>query len=386
MNPGHFSRFLKADRKRLHFAAHSHHPWPDASFEAHQQAWLDAAVLADRKWERCLGEVLPAIQRHLAALLSLPDPATITFAPNTHEFFKRVLSCLPDDRPIHVLATDSEFHSFERQSRRLEEAGRLVVERVPVEPFDSFLPRLRDASHRRRPDLVYVSQVFYNSGWIFPALEDFVAGLHPETWVMIDGYHAFGAMPVDLSRLASRAFWVAGGYKYGMSGEGACFLHCPPGWGERPVDTGWYAGFGALEGGVTDVAYAQDGARFFGSTFDPSGLYRMRAVLDLWKETGTTPADFHAHARRLQDAFLERLDKWKLDALPRAALLPGEEWSDRGNFLTFRLENAGDVCSALLDANVVVDYRGDRLRFGFGVYQTEDDLDRLGRRLRKLFR
>ena len=36
-----FSRALALSPGRLHFAAHSHHLWPDASFEAQQQAWLD---------------------------------------------------------------------------------------------------------------------------------------------------------------------------------------------------------------------------------------------------------------------------------------------------------------------------------------------------------
>src|SRR3546814_4193410 len=52
---------------------------------------------------------------------------------------------------------------------------------------------------------------------------------------------------------SGRAFYLAGGYKYAMAGEGACFLHAPAGWGLRPRDTGWYAAFGALErsgGGV----------------------------------------------------------------------------------------------------------------------------------------
>ena len=44
----HFSRFLGAVPGRLHAAAHSHHPWPDVTFDAQQQAWLDAARLADR--------------------------------------------------------------------------------------------------------------------------------------------------------------------------------------------------------------------------------------------------------------------------------------------------------------------------------------------------
>jgi kynureninase len=59
----HFSRFLGADPDRLDFAAHSHHPWPDVSFEAQQRAWLDAAELVDDKWERVFGEVVPEAQR-----------------------------------------------------------------------------------------------------------------------------------------------------------------------------------------------------------------------------------------------------------------------------------------------------------------------------------
>ncbi|HEX5128573.1 MAG TPA: hypothetical protein VFV90_02445, partial [Usitatibacter sp.] len=58
----HFSRALLAQPGRLHFAAHSHHPWPDATLAAQERCWLDAAALLDRKWERVLGEVLPRAQ------------------------------------------------------------------------------------------------------------------------------------------------------------------------------------------------------------------------------------------------------------------------------------------------------------------------------------
>ncbi|MDQ1568642.1 MAG: hypothetical protein QOF96_3522, partial [Actinomycetota bacterium] len=54
----HFSRFLGAVPGRLHVAAHSHHPWPDVTFDAQQQAWLDAARLMDDKWDEVLGVVL----------------------------------------------------------------------------------------------------------------------------------------------------------------------------------------------------------------------------------------------------------------------------------------------------------------------------------------
>ena len=43
----------------------------------------------------------------------------------------------------------------------------------------------------------------------------------------------FMARPTDLSDIADRAFYLAGGYKYAMAGEGCCFLHCPPDYGPR---------------------------------------------------------------------------------------------------------------------------------------------------------
>jgi len=52
-----FSRSLGADPARLHFAAHSHHLWPDAAFDGHARAAEDAAWLADLKWDKVMEEV-----------------------------------------------------------------------------------------------------------------------------------------------------------------------------------------------------------------------------------------------------------------------------------------------------------------------------------------
>ena len=46
---------------------------------------------------------------------------------------------------------------------------------------------------------------------------------NPETLVVIDGYHGFCAVPTSLRAIEDRAFYLAGGYKYAMSGEGVCF-------------------------------------------------------------------------------------------------------------------------------------------------------------------
>src|SRR5580704_10612428 len=115
-----FSRFRAANPRRINLAAHSHHDWPNVTFEAQMRCWEDAARLAGGKWRVVLDEVMPALQTGIAAILRLPDPSTIAIAPNTHEFLRRILSCFPANRPVRILSSDAEFHTFRRQVARLE--------------------------------------------------------------------------------------------------------------------------------------------------------------------------------------------------------------------------------------------------------------------------
>lgn len=378
----HFARFLGSDPERLHVAAHSHHPWPDVTLEAQQQAWLDAAAWHDDKWDHVVGEVLPEARGHAAGRLCLSDPAAITFAPSTHELVLRLLSCLPT--PTRILTTDSEFHSFARQARRLEEAGLAIVERMAAEPFATFPERFVTRAARGGYDLMLFSQVHFNSGFVVPDLEAVVAAVPGDgTFVVIDGYHGFMAVPTDLGAIEGRAFYLAGGYKYAMAGEGACFLHCPPGYGERPVNTGWFAGFGDLAKPPQpgQVAYPQDGSRFLGATFDATGLYRFNAAQRLLGELGLTVATVHAHVRRLQVRLLDQLDALGLGGLGRATLVPPDDVAERGHFLTFRLPGADAVRERLRARKVIADSRDGRLRLGFGIYHDEADIDELCARL-----
>ena len=274
-----FSRAIGAAPERQHFCAHSHHLWPDASYDGHVAAWDDAAVLADKKWDRIFGEVLPEAQRHIARELSLPDANTVAFSPNTHELLVRLFSARAQDRPLDVLTTDGEFHSFRRQSARYEEDGRIRRRVVTCEPFATFTERFLAAMKEKAPDIAFLSHVMFKSGLRFDGIEELASYAKPDgTWIVLDGYHSFMAMPVDLSRVADRVFFMGGGYKYVMAGEGAGYMHVPPGFARRPAVTGWFAEFSKLEAEQGEIGYSTDGARFLGATFDATGLYRFNAV------------------------------------------------------------------------------------------------------------
>lgn len=382
----HYARFLAANPGRLHFAAHSHHLWPDVTREAVVAAWDDAARLVDRKWDRVMSEVLPRAQAHVARILDLSRPAQIAFAPNTHELVMRLVSCLDAASPLRLLTTDAEFMSFARQAARLEELPRVSVTRVATEPFPSFEERFRAALASGDFELVYLSQVFYDSGYAVADLAAIVQAVRdPDTLVVIDGYHGFSALPTSLRAIEERPFYLAGGYKYAQSGEGVSFLHVPAGCRLRPLDTGWFAAFGRLaEAPDGEVAYADDGFRFWGATFDPTGLYRFNAVMDWLVAEGLTVERIHAHVRALQERFLERLERLASPHLPVSALVTPRSLERQGHFLTFRRPEAPALARRLAEQGVDVDVRGDRVRFGFGLYHDPDDVDDLIERVGRL--
>ena len=138
---GLFSRSLAANPERLHFAAHSHHLWPDASFDAQIEAWDDAARFADSKWERIIGEIWPEAQACVSLELGTGDPDAVAFSTNTHDFIVRLLTAAPHrvGQRLKVLTTDGEFHSARRQLARWEEEGRSSRSSVSKpKPFDTF--------------------------------------------------------------------------------------------------------------------------------------------------------------------------------------------------------------------------------------------------------
>jgi selenocysteine lyase/cysteine desulfurase len=374
---GLFARSLSADPGRLHFAAHSHHLWPDASFEGQVEAWNDAARLADRKWERVMGEVWPAAQREVADELGTGEPDAVVFSANTHDFLVRLVTAAPRGAgQLRVLTTDGEFHSARRQFARWEEERWIGVDRVTTEPFDTFPERFLSAARQGAHDLILVSQVLFGSGLIFDAVEELAAlGKPGGPWVVIDGYHAFMAIDRPFGEAAANtAFYLGGGYKYAMAGEGCAFMHAPPGFGPRPPVTGWFAEFEDLSLPPGSVGYAKDATRFLGATFDPSGLYRFTAVRRALQDNDLTTAAISGHVAALQAHFLGAIAGSRL---ADAELLNPLDGGAHARFLAFRSPHAQRWYEELKARNCITDVRGEVLRIGFGIYQDGSDVARL---------
>jgi selenocysteine lyase/cysteine desulfurase len=274
-----------------------------------------------------------------------------------------------------VLTSDGEFHSARRQFARWAEGGDIALEQVATEPFDSFTERFLERARSGGHDFTFVSHVLFGSGRIFAAAAELAALARPEgPWVVVDGYHAFMALPAPLAPdSATSAFYLGGGYKYAMSGEGCAFLHAPPGFGPRPPITGWFAEFEDLTLPPGAVGYAEDAMRFMGATFDPSALYRFNAVRRMLHSNELTTERISAHVLNLQRLLLERLEG---TAFGSAELLNPLSEGPHARFLAFRSPHAERWCGELEARQCIVDVRGDVLRIGLGLYHDESDMDR----------
>jgi selenocysteine lyase/cysteine desulfurase len=392
LNLKHFySHFLGAQKNKLHFAAHSHHFWPDISREAHLNYWDDSAKFVDNKWEFIFQQIVPEFQKKIASLLNLKNHSQIAFAPNTHELVFRLISHFLNEEHVTILTTTSEFHSFKRQLKRLMELPNFSAEFVSTESLlrsrQLFIQDIKEGL-KKNPTLFFMSQVFFDSGLALSDKElyDICESANPRTTIIIDGYHGFAAIPTDLSKLEGRIFYISGGYKYAQAGEGAGFMVIPQGdW--RPVYTGWFAEFSELTSAQNDqTRYSKDGMAFMGATQDPSGLYRFNRVWEFFQTKHLSVEKIHDHVSTLQKIFLDQLPHEFLEAW-KLTILKDPSASVHGHFLTFKApseEVAQTLEKTLCESMIFIDRRGDRLRFGFGLYHSDNEIYALIAKLKVL--
>ena len=364
----HYSRFRVADRLLL--TGHSHQAWPDVSFAAQQQAWLDAAEFVDAKWERA-AEQASRVQAGFRRLLGDAD-GDIALGQNTHELVTRLLSALPLSRRPALVTTDGEFHTIRRQLDRLAEEG-LTVVKVAARPADTLADRLATAVDDRVA-CVLVSSVLFETAEIVPRLDHVVQACarHGAT-LLVDAYHHLNVVPFDITALGlEEAFVTGGGYKYCQLGEGNCFLRVPPGCRLRPVLTGWFSEFATRSERHSGVQYGEGAARFAGATYDPTSHYRAAAVFGFHHEQGLTADRLRAISRHQVGLLKSGFESLDLDpAFARVEPMPDDR---RGGFLAIRCAQADTLCRTLRDRGVHADYRGDVLRLGPAPYLSDAQL------------
>ncbi len=370
---GHYSRFRVSERLLL--TGHSHQAWPDVAMEGQLEAFTDAADSVDAKWDKAFAKA----DRVRDGFRLLLDDAHGEYAldSNTHALLIRFLSAVDLRASPRVITTDSEFHTLRRQLGRLAEEGVEVVH-VAAAPVETLAARIA-AEIDGRTSAVLVSYVLFDSSRIVPGLDQLAAACQAGgVELFVDAYHALGVVPLSVPAMGLDSAWITGGgYKYLQLGEGNCFLRLPAHAATlRPVITGWFAEFDALadEANPSLVAYSSGGARFAGSTYDPTSHYRAARVFDFRERQGLTPDFLRRVSLHQTELLASTFDGLGLptDVITRDRSAPRSAF---GGFLALQSPHAAKLQHALAQQGVLTDSRGTVLRFGPAPYLSDDQLE-----------
>lgn len=334
----------------------------------------------DGAWESWLGE-MSSFRANIARLIGAGRGNSIVPKISAGQGLRAVLNALPSPRP-RVVSTTGEFDSIDFILKSYVHKGRAEVSWVGPDSEGLFHADAIGRALEDGADLLVVSKVVFATGQEIEGLEELVARAHARgTLVLVDLYHAGGAMPIGFDGLGAD-FGIGGSYKYTRGGPGACWLavagrHLVPEGTPDPgglftLDTGWFAkrdSFGFAR--TPEPERSGGGDAWLEST--PSFLlpYQAKAGLELTLAIGVD---------RLRAYNLVQQGRL-IDAL-RAHGVEPRLVEPRGAFVLIAHPEAKAVSAALGLAGVRTDARpcpsgrGAHVRLCPDILTTADEIDR----------
>jgi kynureninase len=354
-------------RAGIYLANHSLGRPPDA-----MAAGLAAAVDAwyrdlDGAWDTWLAgrERFRAL---VARLVGAPRPDCIVPKASAGAGLRAVLGALPGR--LRVVASDGEFDSIDFILRAWRQRRRIALK---IQPWRQLTAE--------GADLVVLSTVMFASGEIVPDLAGRIAAAHRAgAMVLLDVYHHAGALPLDLAALDAD-FAIGGCYKYLRGGPGAAWLYLRPDHAEslRSLDTGWFAQeapFAWTRSQTTPnrPRYGPGGDAWLESTPPALAPFQALAGLEFTLELGVDK--LRAHNLWQKQTLAAQLARHGVKARGTDA--------DHGAFLTLPHPEAPRLARALKARGVTVDARGQLLRLGPDILNSEAELAEAARTLGEL--
>jgi len=277
---------------------------PDVTFLNHGSFGATPApvLVEQRRWRDALeAEPVDFLARQLpgllaearseAALLVGADPADLVFTPNATTGVNAVIGSIALSRDDEILTTDHRYDAVRNAlERRAQRQGARVVEAAlpyPTVSADAVVAAV-DAAFTPRTRLLVVDAITSPTALVLPVRRLIAAARARGVPVLVDGAHAPGHIPVDLSSLGAD-WWVGNLHKWICAPKGAALLWVAPGRAST------------MEAPITSHGWGQGlHAEFdWPGTHDPSARLASAAAIRWWRaQGGAALADRNASLAR----------------------------------------------------------------------------------------
>lgn len=313
-----------------------------------------------------------AVREHAARLIG-GTPEEIALMPNTSVGINVAARALPLARGDVVLVSDREFPANVYPWLALEDEG-VATELAPVTARgwpdeDHIVERLADPRVR----VLAVSYVQFSNGYAADLDRLSAACRASDTYLVVDGIQALGALPIDVRRTPVDVL-ATGGQKWLLAPWGSGFVYVRRELIARmePAYVGWMS-FEGTDDFTNLVNYSDtllgDARRFEVGTLTFQDQLGLRVSLGLLLELGVEPI------ARYTRALAEPLLDW-CDANEVRVTSPREA-PHRSSIVCIAPPDAGEVYRHLKRAGVVCALREGSIRLSPHCYNTDDEIARV---------
>lgn len=349
-------------RKVRNDMMHYYDLWSNHGVSAWRQEWWDIA--------RNLGD-------RVATLLHAEKDSIAMMTSATHAHWIALSSRFlrKDRNRTKIIMTDHDFPSILYAVQKISEFMDWRVQVIksygnPGIDAEHILDHIDDQTL-----FVATSHVYFKTAYVqnISKIADFAR--RAGAWTLIDGYHAPGCFPVNLSELGVD-FYIGGCLKWLCGGPGNAFLYVKPELASRirPQLTGWFAHKSPFSF-LTDMEYAEGSYRFMSGTPPVPAMYTARAGLDIIDRIGVPQIRKKSivQTRLIIDRARKR----------NFGIYSPEEDRLRGGAVSVHLPHAFQVKQALDERQYRVDFRKgknsepDVIRIGPHFYTLDEEIDSL---------
>jgi kynureninase len=216
--------------------------------------------------------------------------------------------------------------------------------------------------------LVPISHVLFRSAYILDVMPIIEKAHAVGAVVILDGYHAAGIIPVDVTAL-NVDFYLAGVLKWMCGGPGGVFLYARPDYLKtvRPRLTGWMAHQRPFDFEVADIDFREDAFRLLNGTPAIPSLYANQPGIDIIAQVGVENIRRKSMRQTAELIALAESVGFEVHS-PRRP-------EERGGTVTVNPPHAYEVSRELAARRILIDFRPQAgIRISPHFYNTDDEI------------
>ncbi|MBZ5629577.1 MAG: aminotransferase class V-fold PLP-dependent enzyme [Acidobacteriia bacterium] len=340
---------------------------PRAVYDAmrdYADSWAQRGV---RAWEEKWWMLAAEVGDQIGDLMNAPA-GTVSVHQNVTMCQAIVASCFDySGKRNKIVFSDLNFPSIMYFWNAQRSRG-AQVEMVPTDGIHVPLDRMLAAIDERTL-LVPISHVIFRSAYINDAKAIIERAHQVGALVVLDTFQSLGTVPVDVQAL-NTDFACGGVLKWLCGGPGVAYLYVRPDLASRlePTLTGWIAHEQPFAFQIGEQRYAAGQYRFMNGTPNIPALYAAQPGLKIIREVGVDK--IREKSKRQTAKLIELAEKrgWRVNT-PR-------DPERRGGTVSIDMPFAQEVCTELIQRNILVDYRPNAgVRMSPHFYTKDEELE-----------